>query len=513
MLGMSDWSHGYNVSMGYSYGFYREMAPDWLDFCAWIGGFESPQRGAGPFRYLELGCGQGFGLCLLAAANPRADFVGVDFQPEHIEHATGLAQAAGLSNVRFVQADFLDLAAGWPDDFGTFDYVTLHGIISYLSPPLLDAVVGCLSHAVAPGGLVYVSYNAQPGCLSTVPLQHFAHRLKETTSAQGAEAVEQSIALLERLRAANAPVFQVLPALAARLEALKTRDKNYLVHEYLTESWNLFWHSDVAREFGRAGLDFTASATLADNLVREFLPAPLSQPIIEQKSEHVRQDLQDFVINQAFRRDIFCRGAQERGRDGGGRDKTPVYAAATVPPGRTLSFQTSFGEIDWAPEVFANILDAVRDGPKPLGELFRLPRTTQWMPRHVLLLLLHANVLALEAAEQGDPAAAQRLNAVIARAVSDGAPYDHLAASRLGSGIRTGDVELMLLDAWLESGGGGTIEDLADGLARRLAKVGRKLQRHGQPIDEAGLVPELRTVATAFVESTVPLWRRLGAIE
>ena len=179
---MSDWSHGYNVSMGYSYGFYREMAPDWLDFCAWIGGFEPPSRAGRPFRYLELGCGQGFGLCLLAAANSGAEFLGVDFQPEHIEHATGLAEAAGLTNVRFVRADFLDLAPEWPADFGTFDYVTMHGIISYLSPPLISAIIECLSHAVAPGGLVYVSYNAQPGCLSTVPLQHIARRIKETTA-------------------------------------------------------------------------------------------------------------------------------------------------------------------------------------------------------------------------------------------------------------------------------------------------------------------------------------------
>src|SRR5689334_21568064 len=107
---MNDWSHGYNVSVGYSYGFYREMTPDCLDVCAGIGGCEPPQRQGRPFRYLELGCGQGFGLCLLAAAEPDAEFVGVDFQPDHIEHATGLAETAGLSNLRFVRADFLDLA-------------------------------------------------------------------------------------------------------------------------------------------------------------------------------------------------------------------------------------------------------------------------------------------------------------------------------------------------------------------------------------------------------------------
>jgi len=493
---MKDWSHGYNVSMGYSFGFYREMAPDWLDFCAWIGGFEPPQRTGRPFRYLELGCGQGFGLALLAAANPGSEFVGVDFQPEHIEHAQGLAQAAGLTNVRFLQADFLDLAASWPADFGTFDYVTLHGIISYLSPPLLNAVIECLSHAVAEGGLVYVSYNAQPGCLSTVPLQHLAHRIRESGHADGPAPAEEAIALLDELAAAKAPVFQVMPALMPRIEALKARDRNYLVHEYLSDNWNLFWHSDVAREFRRAGLDFAASATLADNLVLEFLPQPLREPILEQTAQHVRQDLQDFVINQAFRRDVFCRGAHPRS-GGAGRDAMPVHAAATVLPGRPLSFDTSFGQVDWAPEVFANIIQAVGDGPKTLGELFRLPRATQWMPRHVLLLALHANLLANEASRPGDPETAQRFNAVIARAVCNGAPYDHLAAARLGSGVPASAVEMMLLDAWLESGG----DHLADELERRLSKLGC-----------ASAKPELEAAATAFNKDTVPLWRRLGVI-
>ena len=480
----------------------RELLADHRDWLraphAWIGGFEPPKRAGRPFRYLELGCGQGFGLCLLAAANSGAEFLGVDFQPEHVEHAQRLAAQAGLSNVRFLKADFLDLARDWPADFGIFDYVTLHGIISYLSPPLISAVMQCLSHAVAEGGLVYISYNAQPGCLSTVPLQHIAHRIKEIDEADGAAPAEKAIALIDGLAAADAPVFQVMPALKPRVDALKIRDRNYLVHEYLSENWNLFWHSDVARELRAAALDFAASATLADNLVMEFLPQPLREPILEQSATHVRQDLQDFVINQAFRRDIFCRGARPRS-GGAGRDEMLVHAAATVLPGRPLIFDSSFGQIEWAHEVFANIVQAVSDGPKTLGELFRLPRATQWMPRHVLLLAIHANLLAIEAASPGDPATAQRFNAVTARDVSSGAPYDHLAAARLGSGVRATRLEMLLLDAWFESGGSASVSDLADGLERRLSKLGT-----------ANAEPQ--AAARTFVESSVPLWRRLGVI-
>ena len=91
---MSGQSHGYNVSVGYSYGFFREMAPDWLDFCVRIAGYEAPRRQGKTLRFLDLGCGQGFGLCILAAANPNGEFVGVDLQPEHIAHGEGLARAA-----------------------------------------------------------------------------------------------------------------------------------------------------------------------------------------------------------------------------------------------------------------------------------------------------------------------------------------------------------------------------------------------------------------------------------
>ena len=122
------------------------------------------------------------------------------------------------------------------------------------------------------------------------------------------------------------------------------------------------------------------------------------------------------------------------------------------------------------------------------------------MPRHVLLLAIHANLLAIEAARVGDAAPAHRLNAIIARGVCSGAPYDHLAAARLGSGIRANQMEMMLLDTWLESEAP-TASSLMDGLAQRLAKL-----EQGRP------KAELEAAATTFIRDTVPLWRQLGAI-
>ncbi len=156
---MSDWSGGYNVDLGYTFGYYREISPDWMAFAALIQGGAPPQNA---WRYLELGCGQGVGLILLAARHPDHDFLGIDFNPLHIAHARNLASAAGLANVTFEEADFVDLARDWPKDWGKFDYVSAHGIYSWLAGPVRRGLIGTLTHATAPGALVYLSYNTHP---------------------------------------------------------------------------------------------------------------------------------------------------------------------------------------------------------------------------------------------------------------------------------------------------------------------------------------------------------------
>lgn len=101
------WQHGYVTDMPYTFGFYRECAPNWLDWVALLKGSEPPQ---GTRRVLELGCGQGYGLCVMAAANPDHYFVGVDFNPEHIAHARSLAGRTGLNNIEFHEGDFILMA-------------------------------------------------------------------------------------------------------------------------------------------------------------------------------------------------------------------------------------------------------------------------------------------------------------------------------------------------------------------------------------------------------------------
>ena len=87
------WQHGYHTDSPYTCGYYRELAPAWLDFASLLQGQLPPRSRQGePFSYLELGSGMGLGLCLLAATHPEGKFTGIDFKPDHILHSRRLAR-------------------------------------------------------------------------------------------------------------------------------------------------------------------------------------------------------------------------------------------------------------------------------------------------------------------------------------------------------------------------------------------------------------------------------------
>ncbi len=130
---MAAWADGYFTDIQYTGHFYPELAPGYMAFGCLRQGVRPPHLGDGA-TYLELGCGQGFGLNLLAAANPGMAFWGVDFHPGQIDNALRQASAAGLSNITFEDFSFEQMLALPPGALPRFDVISLHGIYSWVSP-------------------------------------------------------------------------------------------------------------------------------------------------------------------------------------------------------------------------------------------------------------------------------------------------------------------------------------------------------------------------------------------
>ncbi len=106
-----------------------------------------------------------------------------------------------------------------------------------------------------------------------------------------------------------------------------------------------------------------------------------------------------------------------------------------------------------------------------------------------------------------------RFNAAIARAAAGGQQYMQLAAAALGSGAPATELDLLLLDTWLSADGALKPEDLAQGVAKRLQALGRKLQFRGSPISDDQLQSHIAGLVPIFLDMLLPHWRRIGALQ
>lgn len=307
-----EWSEGYVTDTLYTDNVYREQSPVWLNYVAALKGCV-PRPLDAPFDYLELGCGLGHSITIFAAACPQGRFVGVDFNPAQIDFARRRAQALGLDNLTFIEASFQDIAAdaigqGPARNLGTFDFVTLHGIYSWISFDARRAVQRIIFDRLKSGGLVYNSYNCLPGWSVEAPLQRLLKEFSNAGVGHSADRIRDALARMKTIADAKAGYFVMHPQAAKALEGYGKRPENYLAHEFLNGDWNAFYSTDVADEMAAAKLDFVGSATLLENHGDLLLNEAAEALVNGQQEERSRQLIQDFAINQRFRRDVFVRG-------------------------------------------------------------------------------------------------------------------------------------------------------------------------------------------------------------
>jgi len=94
---------------------------------------------------LDLGCGSGHAINLMARAFPNSRFVGVDFSEEGVRTGAEEAASWGLSNARFEVCDAAALPAEW-----RFDFITSFDSIHDQAKP--DVVLAGISRALRDDG-------------------------------------------------------------------------------------------------------------------------------------------------------------------------------------------------------------------------------------------------------------------------------------------------------------------------------------------------------------------------
>jgi SAM-dependent methyltransferase len=508
---MAVWSEGYFTDVPYTDRFYAELAPGYLAFACLRRGLRPPRLAPGT-AYLELGCGNGYGLNLLAAANPRMDFWGVDFHPGQIDTARRLAEEAELSNIVFEDLSFAQLLDLPAERLPKFDVITLHGVYSWVSAENRAAIVKILDRALKPGGLVYVSYNCLPGWAALAPLQRFvAEHVARSVGDPQVRVMEAFRAALKVLEGGGA-YFASIPFLKGRIEAALKEDPAYLIHEYLNARSQPLYHAEVVQELEGARLTFAASANIADDLVNLAAPAPLQDLVRDAVDPVWRETLLDYSADKPFRRDVFVRGRTElaplelqRALDG------TAFVLLVDPEKAAFEFPIPIGRITGQPGVYRPIIEALAEGPRTYGDLRSLPalaKLREGALMQAVTLLVGGRLIHPVSGLGADGAVARRFNAAAERRGELGEIPKHLASETAGTAVQVDLSELI-------AAGGELRSEPAEATVRRgwelMARTGRRLVRDGAIIhDQAETEAELFRRIADFKTRRLPRLRDLG---
>src|SRR4029453_9402217 len=171
------WTSGYVTDIAYIEGFYVQQSPARMVLACLFGNVaaELPQPDDGATS-LGLGCGTGIGALITAASNPGWQVTAIDYNPAHIAIGSGIARAARLDNIRFIEADLAGLAtSAQADAIPQADFVTMHGLWSWVSSEVRAGIVRLLAAKTRPGGMVHLSYNALPAWQGALGMQRLIY--------------------------------------------------------------------------------------------------------------------------------------------------------------------------------------------------------------------------------------------------------------------------------------------------------------------------------------------------
>ena len=509
---MDDWTAGYLADLGYTFGYYTELNPLRVDLAFLYAGLVAPKT----LTACELGFGQGVSANIHAAASTTRWF-GTDFNPAQAGVARALAAHSG-AGAQLVDQPFAEFCNR--HDLPEFDYIGLHGIWSWISDENRAVIVDFLRRKLAVGGVLYISYNTQPGWAAMVPLRDL---LTEHAEVMGAPAhgivrrIEDALGFAEKVMAANPAYARANPQVAERLTRIKGQNRNYLAHEYFNRDWLPMSFSRLAEWLAPARLSYACSAHYLDHIDALNLSAEQRTLLSEIPDAMFRETVRDFMVNQQFRRDYWVRGAR--------RLNLPEQATALratqvllAQPRADVNLKVtgSLGEATLQEAVYRPILDALASHqPMTIGQIEQsvhnrgiafaqlMQAVTVLVGAGSLVAVQDDNVVS-QVKEQSD-----KLNAFICERARGSGDIGFLASPVSGGGVAVNRFQQMFLLA--KKQGKELPAEWAEYARQALAAQGQKVLKDGKTLESAAEnIAELKAQAQAFNDKHLPLLKALG---
>ena len=511
---MTDWTHGYVADIGYTYGYYTELNPVRVQLAFLNSGLAPPKAGTA----CELGFGQGLSANVHAAAT-ITEWRGTDFNPAQAGFARELAEISGANAHLFDEA--FD-AFCTRDDLPEFDFIGLHGIWSWISDANRAVIVDFVRRKLKVGGVLYISYNTQPGWANMVPMRDLMALHAQTMGADGAGIVtriDNALGFMDQMLAAN-PIFaRANPQAAERFAKIKDQNRHYVAHEYFNRDWKPMSFADMADWMAPAKLQWAASANYADALDAINLSAEQQTLLASIPDPMFRQSVRDFCVNQQFRKDYWVKGA---------RTMTPLDQAEALRAQRVilttpradagLKVTGSLGEATLHENVYGPILDALADHKvKSLAQLEAeiAGKSISFAQLRQAIIMLVGIGYVMPVQEDAVANKARKVSAALnahllqcARSMTD---LSYLASPVVGGAVQCGRILQLFLLAMKE--GHKQPADWARYAWGILSMQNQRLLKDGKALETAEEnLADLTAQAEAFAAKQLPILKALEII-
>jgi SAM-dependent methyltransferase len=456
---MTGLAHEFDNEIVYTHGYCDELNPLRARLPLLRAGYEYP--------VIHNACELGFGFGVSAnlhAAGSTTHWYGVDADPRHATFAQQLASDAQthahLSSGRF--AEFCRR-----DDLPDFEFIGLHGVWSWIPDEDRATIAGFIARKLKPGGVLYISYNTQPGWAAMMPVRELMHghfmasRQHETDSSapderHTTERIRAAIAFAQKVVAARPGYAQVNPSVIERVNRLSEENPRYLAHEYFARNWHPTSFFQVAQALEPAGLSYLASADYRDHVDSINLLADQRDLLAGIDDPALRETARDLCMNRSFRRDYWVKPPRALEANERLAALRAHRVMLSVPEWAvSLKVRGALGETALPQALYRPVLQAMADGRvTTLGTIERNASeagiTLEQVIEAVTLLIAAGPVLNAQDEQQIQLAqgSARRLNTVICERAYDSDAFQFLVSPVSGSGVAMPHVaQLFLLAA------------------------------------------------------------------
>ncbi|MBG9386944.1 class I SAM-dependent methyltransferase [Caenimonas aquaedulcis] len=511
MVTTDDWTSGYVADIGYTYGYYAELNPLNIRLPFLFSGFAPPAVETA----CELGFGQGVSINAHAAAG-GGRWWGTDFNPSQAHYAQSLAQASG-ARAQLFDESFAEFCAR--PDLPAMDFIALHGIWSWISDENRAVITDFVRRKLKVGGVLYVSYNTQPGWAAMLPVRELLVQHSEVMGAPGQgriPRIDAALAFADKLMAANTAFGRANPGVADRLKKIGAHNRNYVAHEYFNRDWEPMSFQRMSRWLEPAKLSFVGSANCLEQVDSINLSPEQQALVAEIPDPAFKQTVRDFCINQGFRKDYWVKGPRRlTGTEQVERVRQQLVVLLQPRAEVTLKATSPQGELVLSEDIYPPILDALADNqPKSIRQLeAAVAQRGVGLAQLVQALMVLSGKGSVHAAVESDAAGrmkptSDKLNRHLVDGAALGNDVGSLASPVTGGGISAPRFHQLFLNSLFA--GKKQPEEWARDAWAVISSQSQQVVKDGKPLaTPAENLAELTAQAREFAQKRLPVLQAL----